>query len=187
LIYVASTFLDTLHLFSHIIFSQQYANIFPYNLFFSVYWSRKSREWCLWICLSWIFNVNVSHPHLMSGLHSVLCVLSSYSSSWRVKLPCLFLVRISLKLWTLETVGMTPRRGIRPSQGRYLHRSTPTQKIRQHASTSMPRVGFEPMVQILGREKLFRALDRAGTVIGYVCSKSHKQHFRFYHSNNIWR
>jgi hypothetical protein len=32
----------------------------------------------------------------------------------------------------------------------------------------MPRVGFEPTIPVFERAKTVRALDRAGTVIGYL-------------------
>jgi hypothetical protein len=32
--------------------------------------------------------------------------------------------------------------------------------------TPMPRLGFEPTIQVFEREKLFHALDHAATVIG---------------------
>jgi hypothetical protein len=62
-----------------------------------------------------------------------------------------------------HSVGLLGR-AISPSQGRYLHRTTPTQKKR--GQTSMARVGFEPAIPMFEREKTFRALDRGVTVIG---------------------
>jgi hypothetical protein len=55
-------------------------------------------------------------------------------------------------------------RVISPSQGRYLHRTTQTQKKR--GQTSMPRVGFETTIPVFERAKTFHALDRATYVIG---------------------
>jgi hypothetical protein len=49
------------------------------------------------------------------------------------------------------------------SQGRYLHREIKTQKKR--GQTSVPRVGFEPMVPVFERAKAFHVLKRAATVI----------------------
>jgi hypothetical protein len=48
-----------------------------------------------------------------------------------------------------------------PAQGRYLHRTTKTQKF-------MPRVGFEPTIPMFERVKTFHVLDRAATVIGRI-------------------
>jgi hypothetical protein len=36
----------------------------------------------------------------------------------------------------------------------------------EHTQTSMPPVGFEPIISVLEREKTVRALDRAATAIG---------------------
>jgi hypothetical protein len=64
-----------------------------------------------------------------------------------------------LDLFT-QSVGLLGR-GIRPSQGRYLHRTTQTQnKLTQ---TSMPEVGFEPTIPVFKRTKTVHALYRAAT------------------------
>jgi hypothetical protein len=68
----------------------------------------------------------------------------------------------SFLLYTLS-VGLLER-GIRPSQDRYLHRTTQTQNKR--TQTSMPRVGFIPTIPVFERAKTFHALDRAATVMG---------------------
>jgi hypothetical protein len=47
-----------------------------------------------------------------------------------------------------QPVGLLGR-GISPSQGRYLHRTTQT----QNTQTSMPWVGFEPTIPVLERAK----------------------------------
>jgi hypothetical protein len=54
--------------------------------------------------------------------------------------------------------------GISPSKGRYLHRTTQTQKKRRQIS--MPLFGFEPTTPVFKRAKTVHALDRAATVIG---------------------
>jgi hypothetical protein len=51
------------------------------------------------------------------------------------------------------------------SQGRYLHRTTQTQKKRRQ--TSIPWVGFEPTIPVFQRAKTFRASQRAATAIGF--------------------
>jgi hypothetical protein len=56
------------------------------------------------------------------------------------------------------------------SQGRYLHRTTQTQKKRRQ--TSICGVGFEPTIPVFERAKIVHALDRAATVIGPVDSNS---------------
>jgi hypothetical protein len=53
---------------------------------------------------------------------------------------------------------------ISPTQGRYLHRMTQTQKKR--GQTSMSRVGFGPTNPVFERPKRFVTLDPASTVIG---------------------
>jgi hypothetical protein len=60
-------------------------------------------------------------------------------------------------------------RVISPSRGRYLHRTTQTQKKR--GQTSIPREGFEPTVPVFERTKTCNALDRAATVTGAYRSK----------------
>jgi hypothetical protein len=67
-----------------------------------------------------------------------------------------------------RSVGLLGR-GISPSQGRYLHRTTQTQNKRRQIS--MPWVGFEPTIPVLERAKTVRALDRAATVIGELLSQ----------------
>jgi hypothetical protein len=92
----------------------------------------------------------------------------------------LFLYFLLLKLWSIghpwnvlfhfsflilrQSVGHLGR-GISPSQGRYLCRTTQTQNKRKH--TSVPWVGFEPTIPVFERAKIVHALDRAATVIGY--------------------
>jgi hypothetical protein len=65
----------------------------------------------------------------------------------------------------LHTVGMTPWTGDQP-----VTRPLPTHKITQtqnkRTQTSMPRVGFEPMIPLFERTETVHALDRAATVIG---------------------
>jgi hypothetical protein len=64
-----------------------------------------------------------------------------------------------------QSVGFLGR-GISTTQGRYLHRTTQTQKKR--GDTFIPLVGFEPTIQEFVRAKTFHALDRAATVIGHI-------------------
>jgi hypothetical protein len=48
------------------------------------------------------------------------------------------------------------------SQGRYLHRTTQTNKQKQ---ISMTPVGFEPTIPVFDRPKAFRGLDLSATVL----------------------
>jgi hypothetical protein len=74
---------------------------------------------------------------------------------------------VSLQFLNLrQSLGFLGR-GISPSQGRYLHRTTQTRNKRRQIS--MPWVGFEPTIPAFEREKIFYALDRAATVNGCVC------------------
>jgi hypothetical protein len=76
-------------------------------------------------------------------------------------------------LWTLaaffsflihtQSVGLLGR-GMSPSQGRYLR--IEQHKHRKNTQTSMPRVGFELMIQVFERTKTVHALERAATEIG---------------------
>jgi hypothetical protein len=59
--------------------------------------------------------------------------------------------------------------GFKPSQGRYLHRSTQTQN--KGTQTSMAQVVFEPTNPVFERAETvhdLKSLDRAVTVIGWV-------------------
>jgi hypothetical protein len=67
----------------------------------------------------------------------------------------------------LYTVGRTLwTGGISSSQGRYLHRTTQTENKRTR--TSMPWVGFEPMIPVFERAKTVHATDREATVMNYL-------------------
>jgi hypothetical protein len=61
------------------------------------------------------------------------------------------------------SVGRTPRMGISPSQGRYLH--TEQHKQNKRTQTSMSRVGFEPTIPVFERAKTVHSIDSAATVI----------------------
>jgi hypothetical protein len=63
-------------------------------------------------------------------------------------------------------------RGMSPSQGRYLHRTTQTQN--KSTQTSMHRVGFELTITAFQREKTVPALDHAATVISSLSSNQLK-------------
>jgi hypothetical protein len=60
------------------------------------------------------------------------------------------------------TVSRTPWTGDQP-----VHRTAQTQNKR--TQTSMPQVGFEPMIPVFDRAKIVHVLDRAATVIGKTC------------------
>jgi hypothetical protein len=65
-----------------------------------------------------------------------------------------------------QSVGLLGR-GISPSQGSYLH--TGQHKQNKRTQTSMPQVGFEPMIPAFEQAKTVHALDRAATVIDSLC------------------
>jgi hypothetical protein len=65
----------------------------------------------------------------------------------------------------LYTVGRTPWTSDQPdARPLPTHRTTQTQNKR--TQTTIPSVGFEPMIPALERAKTVRVLDRAATVIG---------------------
>jgi hypothetical protein len=64
-------------------------------------------------------------------------------------------------------------RGINPSQGRYLHRTTQIQNKHTH-QTSMPEAVFEPTIATSGRAKTVHALNRSATVTGNICIQKKK-------------
>jgi hypothetical protein len=72
-------------------------------------------------------------------------------------------------------------RGISPSKGHYLH--TEQHKQNKRIQTSMPCVGFEPMIPAFERAKTVHVLDRAATVFDII-SKLHMQ--EIWQSSNIW-
>jgi hypothetical protein len=61
--------------------------------------------------------------------------------------------------------GRNPRTGNKPV-ARQLPTHRTTQAQNKRAQTSMPQVGFEPMIPVFERAKTVHALDRAATVIG---------------------
>jgi hypothetical protein len=69
----------------------------------------------------------------------------------------------STHLPTHPYVGLLGR-GISPTQGHYLHRTTQTQN--KLSQTSVPSVEFEPTILVLERAKTFHALDHPASVIG---------------------
>jgi hypothetical protein len=66
----------------------------------------------------------------------------------------------------LYTVGRTHRTSDQ-TVARPLPTHRTTQAENKSTETSMPRVGFEPMIPVFERTKTVHALDRAATVIGY--------------------
>jgi hypothetical protein len=80
---------------------------------------------------------------------------------------------VSLQFLDLRlSVGLLGR-GISPTQGRYLRRTTQAQNKRRQ--TSMPSVGVEPTIPVSERAKIFHALDRAATVVG--CMRNNEIEF----------
>jgi hypothetical protein len=68
-------------------------------------------------------------------------------------------------LYTLVRTRLL-RRGISPTQGRYLHSEQHKHRINAHTQISMRGVGFERMIPAFERAKTVHTLDRATTVIG---------------------
>jgi hypothetical protein len=113
-----------------------------------------------------------THTHTHTYTH-----LPTYLSIYlRTYLPIYLSIYLSMglqPLWTLVafqflnlyTVGRTPWKGDQPfARPLPTHRATHTQNKR--TQTSMPRVGFEPMIPMLEQAKTVHALHRAATVIG---------------------
>jgi hypothetical protein len=107
-----------------------------------------------------------SRPKLYLGLESVVIFTVSSpcsdpsSGAWPdhsavyiwLYNPCLDLGRFFSFLIYTQSVGLLER-GISPSQGRYLHRTTQTQNKR--TQTPIPRVGFEPKIHCSSGRRRF--------------------------------
>jgi hypothetical protein len=102
-----------------------------------------------------------------SGFKSLNLISLSLSflllTLWSTGHPWNALFQLSFLILT-QSVGLH-RRGIRPSQGRYLHKQD---KCRQ---TPILWVGFEPRIPAFEWAKTVHAKDRALTVIGSVSSR----------------
>jgi hypothetical protein len=71
----------------------------------------------------------------------------------------------------IYTVSRTPWAGDQPiARPLPTHRATQT----EYKHTSMPRVGFEPMIPVFEQAKTVHALDCAATVIGIMITKGIK-------------
>jgi hypothetical protein len=71
----------------------------------------------------------------------------------------------------LYAVGSIPRTWDQPvARPLPTHRATQTQNKLTH--TSMPRVGFEPIIPVFGRAETVHALDRSSIVIGFKVKAS---------------
>jgi hypothetical protein len=81
--------------------------------------------------------------------------MASIVGTWR------FLFSVSL---TCTHSAWLLGRGISPTQGLYLQRTTQTQNKRT-TQTCMPRVRFKPMMSVLGQEKTADPVDRSAMVI----------------------
>jgi hypothetical protein len=73
----------------------------------------------------------------------------------------------------LHTVGRILWTGDQQSQGLYPHTEQRTGNKR--TQTSMPKVGFEPIIPAFDRANTVHALDRAATVIGRL----HTRHIKY--------
>jgi hypothetical protein len=99
---------------------------------------------------------------------SVAIYLSIYGS----RTLCWGLAAFSAFRSFTQSIGLLGR-GIRPSQGRYLHIGQ--HKHRINAQTFMPQVGFDPTIAVFERAKTVHALDYAVTVIGSLLSLNYKK------------
>jgi hypothetical protein len=115
---------------------------------------------------SWI-KYTPSYPALLR--YSIILLSPSPSLSllllplWSIGHPWTALFNSSF-LILIQSTGFLGR-GIGPSQGRYIHRTTQTQNKR--TQISMPWAGFEHTIPLFERAKTVHALDRATTVIDY--------------------
>jgi hypothetical protein len=129
---------------------------------------------CLLVCLSVSIYLSIYLSVSVSICLSVCLCLSIYLSiylfipvapTWRISIHET-LVSFQFLRQSVELLG----RGISPSLGRYIHRTTQTQnKSRQ---TSMPRVWFEPTTPVFERAKTVHASDRAAIVVGAANSST---------------
>jgi hypothetical protein len=113
----------------------------------------------------WFFHHSLSY-RLMISYYFRLPVFSHslYISLWLYSLCGHWPLFQSL---TLFTIGRTPWTGDQPiARPLPTHRTTQPQNKR--TQTSMPQVGFEPMIPVFERAKTVHALDRAATMIGII-------------------
>jgi hypothetical protein len=97
----------------------------------------------------------IIHSFIHSFIHIPVAPLKHRTSAKRF---------VSLRFPNLrELIGLLGR-GINPSKGRYLHKTTQTQNKRRQIS--MPRVGFEPTTQVIEQTKTVYVIGLAATVIG---------------------
>jgi hypothetical protein len=86
------------------------------------------------------------------------------------------------RLLNLRTIGRTLWTGDQSvSKPLLTHRTT--QKRNKRTQTSMPRMGFEPMITEFELAKKVHALDRAGTVFSH--SHSHSHTHTYTHIQNV--
>jgi hypothetical protein len=109
--------------------------------------------------LHWIFVVMQAflRSHIYLSIY-ISIYLSIYSCCSHLEHRTAVKRFVSLQFLNLrQSVGLLGR-GISPTQGRYLHRTTQTQNKRRQ--TSLLWVGFEPTIPAFEQEKTFHALDR---------------------------
>jgi hypothetical protein len=117
-----------------------------------------------WRCVSQPIHLNnMVHIKHMESLNLSLPLFLFVWLYSPLDLSCYFCFLI------LYTIGRTPWTGDQPV-ARLIptHRTTQTQNKRRQ--TSMPRVGFESIIQVFERAKTVHALDRTATVIGTLTS-----------------
>jgi hypothetical protein len=69
---------------------------------------------------------------------------------------------VSFQFFNPETVGRTPLMTDEP-----VTKPLPIQTQNKRTQSSMPRVGFEPLIPMFERAKTVHALDRVAIVIGH--------------------
>jgi hypothetical protein len=56
-----------------------------------------------------------------------------------------------------------------------VHKTAHKHRINTHTQTSMPQVGFEPMIPVFEWAKAVNALDHMATVVGIICYTKKKR------------
>jgi hypothetical protein len=112
--------------------------------------------------MSWLYKMNQS-----SFTSDILlsCVPLYFSFHWPYSPLGPWPLLLSFMI-ILQSVGLLGR-VIRSSQGRYLNTGHHRHRINTYThQTSVPCVGFEPMIPASERAKTVHALDRSATVTG---------------------
>jgi hypothetical protein len=115
----------------------------------------------------YIFTQYVKKVIFGGELHHILTIFFHWLYSPLGLWPLMFSFMI-----ILQTVGLLGR-VITSSQGLYLNTGQHKHRINRYTyQTSVPCVGFEPMISASERAKTVHALDRSATVTGWVTNYS---------------